>query len=368
MYSPCEWITQGRYYGKRAEVWSLGVLLYDMLCGDVPFINDKSIISGGIKYHRDGIDEDAKHLISSCMNRDDSKRITLLGILRHPWMRRHRPKEPATLPLPVQVALEELDCSGITSTPQISSMPYSVSHKSGLCDLASAPINVPVFHANGFGATHIASSPSPSISNPSASPNSFLARNELYSSTALDLSINHRDKPFRPSQESIQLPNFPTAADTLSSIEALRAYSNESYASSGYYSRSNSLSEEYKKRLEDASLMAISDSHRDWRKKISTDSSSSSSTSSTFSDRTSFQQHGFYVSTSQHSSDSSVTIACNNLSSLRCSPRRAPDATSLWSRCLKPLGAPDMQQRQVDEDVGFQYRQTLSSFPFRGGC
>ena len=45
VYSPPEWIQSKQYTAQGLAVWSLGILLYDMLSGDIPWDNDRVRLS-----------------------------------------------------------------------------------------------------------------------------------------------------------------------------------------------------------------------------------------------------------------------------------------------------------------------------------
>ncbi|MFH4976315.1 hypothetical protein AB6A40_003024 [Gnathostoma spinigerum] len=86
VYSPPEWILDARYDGMKAAVWSLGILLYDMVCGDIPFRRDKEIICCSRIIWRTKLTKSCEQLIKRCLTFDPDERCTLEDILRHPWM------------------------------------------------------------------------------------------------------------------------------------------------------------------------------------------------------------------------------------------------------------------------------------------
>jgi len=86
VYSPPEWINCGAYTAEALTVWSLGILLYDMLCGDIPFETDQEISEGRLVWFKQlNLSSQVKDLITSCLAVDPSKRISLCEVLDHPW-------------------------------------------------------------------------------------------------------------------------------------------------------------------------------------------------------------------------------------------------------------------------------------------
>ncbi|XP_068732738.1 testis-specific serine/threonine-protein kinase 3-like [Montipora capricornis] len=89
-YAPPEILRGIAYDGTRTDVWSLGVVLFTMLCAKLPF-DDSNLkllmeqISKKVVFPKKrNISEEAKHLILSMLC-DVKERIDIPGIKKHPW-------------------------------------------------------------------------------------------------------------------------------------------------------------------------------------------------------------------------------------------------------------------------------------------
>merc|ERR1719347_1214450 len=86
VYAPPEWIQIQRYKANPLTVWSLGILLFDMVCGDIPFEKDEQICTAELSF-RKNVSEECKDLVQSCLKIQPSERIQLQDICNHPWMK-----------------------------------------------------------------------------------------------------------------------------------------------------------------------------------------------------------------------------------------------------------------------------------------
>ncbi|CAK4072018.1 unnamed protein product [Aphanomyces euteiches] len=112
--TPCymapEIIHRKTYWGQPVDVWSLGVLLFAMLCGFFPFrarnYNDlyRKILKGHFDFPPH-VSHDAQTLIRGMLEADPTKRLKLHDVRAHAWTRQFRAMKHQHLPLYRQLSL-----------------------------------------------------------------------------------------------------------------------------------------------------------------------------------------------------------------------------------------------------------------------
>jgi len=87
-YAPPEWVIRRKYQAESLTVWSLGVLLYDMLCGDIPFQTDQEILVGHLDWPQElSLSCEVKELVRSCLCKDYGERIRIQEVRDHSWIK-----------------------------------------------------------------------------------------------------------------------------------------------------------------------------------------------------------------------------------------------------------------------------------------
>eukprot|EP01012_Entosiphon_sulcatum_P050597 TRINITY_DN69469_c0_g1_i1.p1 TRINITY_DN69469_c0_g1~~TRINITY_DN69469_c0_g1_i1.p1 ORF type:complete len:316 (+),score=70.92 TRINITY_DN69469_c0_g1_i1:91-1038(+) len=90
-YIAPEMLKEKGYDGCLADVWSIGVVLFAMLAGYLPFNSQNTYevfrqVEKGEFRMPTGITEEAQDLISKILVVEPSKRLSLQGVIDHPWV------------------------------------------------------------------------------------------------------------------------------------------------------------------------------------------------------------------------------------------------------------------------------------------
>ncbi|KAH9860770.1 hypothetical protein J1614_012103 [Plenodomus biglobosus] len=103
-YSAPEMLKGEKYAGEKVDVWSLGIILYALLVGELPFDDDDEIVTKTKilkeepKYP-DTFPAQARELCSALLSKRPILRPTLADILQNPWLSEHAPRQQETLKL-----------------------------------------------------------------------------------------------------------------------------------------------------------------------------------------------------------------------------------------------------------------------------
>lgn len=90
-------------YHTTSDIWSIGVMTYQLLCGKLPFNDDKyplsprlnviwkEILLGNPSFKENqwnSVSESARDFVATCLNKEYTKRPSALECLEHPWLTR----------------------------------------------------------------------------------------------------------------------------------------------------------------------------------------------------------------------------------------------------------------------------------------
>ena len=85
-------------YLKKVDIWSLGIILFYILCGHLPFKGNREVIiaekivNDDLEFEQDEWEDrsrKAKELIKSCLKKEPEERISINEFLNHSWIKKN---------------------------------------------------------------------------------------------------------------------------------------------------------------------------------------------------------------------------------------------------------------------------------------
>lgn len=117
-YIAPEVLTNQGYEGYYIDHWSLGIVLYAMLCASVPFKAPNldelyNVIKTTPLSFPSDLSEEAQDIVCRLLNIDPYERLSIPEILSHPWMKEVSINEPQDYPMTFN------ECNNIQANPNI---------------------------------------------------------------------------------------------------------------------------------------------------------------------------------------------------------------------------------------------------------
>ncbi|KAG5846887.1 hypothetical protein ANANG_G00119750 [Anguilla anguilla] len=85
-FAPPEWFAEGLYHAGPCTVWSLGVTVFGIVCGYLPFNPNDGHESMSRVHFPTGLSSEIKDFMSRCLAPEVNERATLEELQRHPWL------------------------------------------------------------------------------------------------------------------------------------------------------------------------------------------------------------------------------------------------------------------------------------------
>lgn len=122
-YKPPEYITHKKYTAQSSTIWTLGILLYDMCNGQLPFETEQEILDYNLNI-KANVSDEYREILYDCLKKDPSSRPQLHQLLEYSWcITNSKPAEPAANPSKAQYKNNSSNLTSSSSSTTSSSTP-----------------------------------------------------------------------------------------------------------------------------------------------------------------------------------------------------------------------------------------------------